>query len=506
MRQSNKMRLISKSQFLDYLTCPKDAWFRIHKPELKEFEVSTTLQNMFEQGYEAEEYAKQLKIFSGMVEVTFRGTEGKEEVDALIAQKVPAIYQPTFVADGFVVRCDVLKWDEATAKWDLYEVKSSSSRHDTGARDHLSDAAFQAIVLERYGVPLGRTFIVHLNSEYIRDGEIDIEALFVQNDSTAKVDARRVTVAVEMEEAKKYLSQETEPKDGCDCLYKGRSSHCETFSHSHPHVPEYSVHDIYSIGRSPNKLKALIEKNLFHLHDIEDSSEFNDRQQNQIETHKSKEEIVVKAEIENVLRGYAYPLYFLDYETFAPAIPLYDGYSPYQRIPIQFSLHYIEKKGGPLLHTEYVHVENSDPSEIVAEKLIDIIDPKGTVLAWNVGFERSVTNELAERLPQHAVALRRICDQMQDLMDVFSKQHYVHKDFRGSAAIESVMNVLLPDMTYDHLPYTGQDVGFVWWKDIVSPHGTERAEKIRLITEYCKQDTLVMVEIWKILKDIIGNK
>lgn len=497
------MKLISKSQFLDYLTCPKDAWFRMHKPELKEFEVSQTLQNMFDQGYEAEAYAGRLKIFSGMVEVKSRGSEAQKETGELLARKVAAIFQPTFIADGFTIRCDALKWEESTGKWDLYEIKSSSSRHDTGARDHLSDAAFQAIVLERCGVPLGRVFIVHLNKEYVRNGEIDIETLFVLNDSTAKVDARRVTVAVEMEEAKEYLNQETEPKDGCDCLYHGRSSHCATFALSHPHVPEYSVHDISYIGKSPNKLRKLIEQNIYHLHDIGDTSDLTDRQQNQIETHKTKEEIIVKAEIENVLRGYAYPLYFLDYETFAPAVPIYDGYSPYQRMPIQFSLHYIEKEGGPLLHTDYVHLENSDPSDAVATKLVADIDTKGTVLAWNVGFERSVTNELAERVPAQANALRRICDQMQDLMDIFTKQHYVHRDFRGSAAIESIMNVLLPDMSYDHLPYTGQDVGFVWWKDIVSKHAADRAEKIRLITEYCKQDTLVMVEIWRILNDII---
>ena len=67
---SNKkiMKPISKSQFLDYLTCPKDAWFRIHKSDLKEFEVSATLQNMFDQGYEAEALAERLKAFSGMVE------------------------------------------------------------------------------------------------------------------------------------------------------------------------------------------------------------------------------------------------------------------------------------------------------------------------------------------------------------------------------------------------------------------------------------------------------
>jgi hypothetical protein len=399
----------------------------------------------------------------------------------------------------------MLVWNAAPEKWDLYEIKSSTGRHDTGIRDHISDAAFQAVIMGRYGVPLGKKYIVHLNSEYVRRGVLDSEALFIQCDSTTEVDARMVSIVAEMEEAKRYLNQEAEPKNGCDCIQRGRSSHCATFALSHPHIPDYSIHDIAFIGRSLDKLRALIEQNIYHLHDIVDTSDFTDRQRNQIETHKTKEEIIVKAEIENVLRGYAYPLYFFDYETFAPAVPIYDGYSPYQRIPIQFSLHYIEKEGGPLLHTDYVHIENSDPSESVAKKLVEDIDPKGTVLAWNVGFEKSVTSELAKRLPAHAIALRRICDQMQDLMDVFSKQQYVHRDFRGRAGIESIMNVLLPDMTYDHLPYTGQDVGFVWFKDIISHHAADRTEKIRLITEYCKQDTLVMVEIWRILLRIVSE-
>lgn len=500
------MRLVSKSQFLDYLTCPKDAWFRMHQPDLEEFEVSPSLQHMFDQGYEAEEYAIKLKVFEGMIEVKGRNAEGKKEVDELIARKVPAIYQPTFIADGFIIRCDVIKWDADSGKWDLYEIKSSSHRHDTGARDHISDAAFQAIVMERYGLPVGKIFIVHLNSEYVREGEIDVDALFVLNDSTAKVAARRVTVSPEMEEAKRYLTQEKEPKGGCDCVYFGRSSHCETFARSHPSVPEYSVHDLSYIGRSPNKLRKLIEQGVYHLHEIEDTSEFTDKQQNQIETHKSDTAMIDRGEIANVLAGYAFPLYFLDYETFAPAVPTYDGFSPYKRIPIQFSLHYIEKEGGELKHIEYLHTENTDPSAAVAKLLCESIDPSGTVLAWNVGFERSVTEELAARVPTHEKTLRRICTQMQDLMDIFSNQHYVHKGFGGRVAIEAVMQVMLPNMTYDHLPYTGQDVGFVWWGDIASsPQSTERSEKIRLILEYCKQDTLVMVEIWRILKDM-SNK
>lgn len=496
---------LSKTTFLDYLSCPKDAWFRLHKPEIEEFKVTEALQNRFEQGNEVEAYAKQLKSFAGMVEVKSKGLEAQKEIDALIAKRVSAIYQATFISDGYIIRCDVLKWNAEVEKWDLYEIKATSSLHTSGERDHLSDVAFQSAVLEGYGIPLGRTYVVHLNKEYIRKGPIDIESLFTQNDCTPKADARKKTIVSEMEEAKKYLNQEKEPKNGCDCHYYGRSSHCVTFSRSHPEIPEYSIHDLAYIGKSANKLKELVKQGPYHLHEIDDVSTFTDRQQNQISVQKAKDPIIVIKEIENILNGYAYPLYFLDYETFAPAVPVYDGYSPYQRIPIQFSLHYIKNKGGPLKHIDYVHEENSDPADAVAKRLTDSIDPLGTVLAWNVGLERSVTNELASRVPKYEKTLQRICTQMQDQMDVFTNQHYVHKGFEGSAAIEAVMSVLLPDMTYDHLPYTGEAVGFVWWKDIVATTAstTERTEKIRLIREYCKQDTLVMVGIFRILNGLI---
>lgn len=193
------MKLISKSIFLDYLSCPKDAWFRLNKPELEQFEISDTQQNIYNLGNEAEKYAKKLKIFSEMKEIESRGSESKKEVDTLMVQKVPAIYQPTFIADGYIIRCDVIVWNKSSNNWDLYEIKGSTSRKDTGERDHISDVAFQAIVLEKYGVPLGRTYVVHLNKEYVRQGEIDIEALFVISDCTTKVEARKLKDTYQLE-------------------------------------------------------------------------------------------------------------------------------------------------------------------------------------------------------------------------------------------------------------------------------------------------------------------
>lgn len=504
------MKLISKSRFLEYLVCPKDAWFRLHMPELEEFKLSETDINVMNQGNIAEGYAAKLKIFSGFIEVKNFGVEAKEEVDSLITKKTPVIYQPTFVADGFIIRCDFLVLNKKTDKYDLYEVKGVNSlkENDKQPRDHISDLSFQTIILEKYGINIGDIYIVHLSDEYIRGEELDIEKLFVAEDCTEKVSEKKEVTAERMEQAKTYLNQKKEPVDGCKCHLYGRSRHCATFKRSHPEIPEYSVHDLSRIGLSPNKLVELVKKKTYLLHEIENTADLSIPQQNQIHTHKTDEEIINVEEIAKILDSYTYPLYFFDYETFAPAIPAYKGYKPYQRIPIQFSLHIIDKKDGELRHVEYLQQENSDPSETVAKKLEEYIDPAGTVIAWNDKFEKGVTKEIGERLPQCAPIMNRICDQIKDLMDIFSKQHYVHKDFRGRTSVEKVMNVLLPEMTYDDLPYTGNAVGFVWWQDVVNKgkKPTERAKKLQLLKDYCKQDTFVMVEIFRILNKVVAKK
>ena len=268
------MKLISKSRFLQYLICPKDAWFRLHEPESKEFEASLSEKGLMDQGYVVESYAKKSKQFSGLVEIkSVDFSEFKKEVDQLIAKKVSAIYQPTFVIDGFICRCDFVVYNSKTKKWDIYEVKGTNSLKDTdGPRDHISDVAFQAVVLERYGIAVGNQYIFHLNKEYIRGDKIDAEQLFITTDITDQVLEKKEKTAKQMNKAKKYLNQDNEPKEGCDCIYHGRSSHCETFSKSHPEASEYSIYDLSRINSK--KLTNLIKNQIYKLDDIKDIGHF----------------------------------------------------------------------------------------------------------------------------------------------------------------------------------------------------------------------------------------
>src|SRR5690606_13339936 len=91
---------------------------------------------------------------------------------------------------------------------------------------------------------------------------------FAIEDVTERVLEMAPEVEEEMSFAKEYLAAEKEPAGPCDCLYRGRSSHCTTASYSLSHLPPYGVHDLTRIGISKRKLTELVDGNKFLLSEV----------------------------------------------------------------------------------------------------------------------------------------------------------------------------------------------------------------------------------------------
>jgi len=220
--------------------CPKNTWLKLHRPDLlHQFTLSEFELHLVEQGNEVEAFARNL--WPGGVLVALGGEEGCREAERLMSSSVPAIFQATFAADGFIAKCDVLVPSPA-GTWNIFEIKGTNSKKEGNEdRDHISDLTFQALVLERAGVKVGRTFIVHLDKKYERQGALDVDALFVKDDSSEQVTAKRAEIEADMAAAREFLNCEGEPNGGCECHYSGRSRHCTTFAYSHPEIPDYSV-------------------------------------------------------------------------------------------------------------------------------------------------------------------------------------------------------------------------------------------------------------------------
>lgn len=494
--------LISKTTFLEYLYCPKNTWLKLHKPELLErFTLSEFELNLVEQGNEVEAYARNL--FPGGVQVVTSGDEACRETTRLMASRVPAIFQATFVIDGFIAKADVLAWNKDKECWDLYEIKGTNSlKEDARERDHVDDVVFQTSVLRRAGVKAGSQYVIHLNKEYIRFGDLDIEKLFIKEDITEKAGRKLQEIEGLMEQAKKDLIRTDEPEGGCECHYESRGNHCTTFAYSHPEVPEYGMHDLVRIGNSKKKLVLMVDNEWYRLEDIPEDFELTDNQRHQIRAHLSGKPHVSEDAAREELSKLNFPLYFLDYETYAPAIPMFDGYHPYQRIPFQFSLHILRSPDAKLEQFEFLKVSAEDPSEEIAKLLEQHIEPKGTVIVWFQTFEKGVHKEIGERLTQYRPLMERINSQVYDLMEIFSKRHYVHPGFRGSASIKKVLPVIAPELTYEDLSIReGMQASNSWWEMITS--GTSQARKGEIekgLKEYCGRDTYAMYVIWDHLR------
>lgn len=496
--------LVSKTLFQEFIFCPKNIWLKLHKPELlQKFKLSDYELHLIEQGNEVESVARGL--FPAGVLVSESGERAVADTIRLMAEKSSAIFQATFIQDGFIVRNDVLKYDPENACWDLYEIKAANSiKENAKERNHIVDIAFQASVLRRSNIPVGKYFHMRLNKEYVRAGDLDLQSLFIIEDVSEQVKECLPNVEEKMEIARQYLNQENEPGGGCECVYAVRSNHCATFPHTNPKIPEYSIHDIANIRKK--KLVALMEKNVYGIGEIEDSDEFefSDKQKNQIQAYRLNKPVIDTELIRRELALLTFPLYFFDYEAYGPAIPAFNGYSPYKHIPFQFSLHVLRTPESAPEQYEYLHTELSDPSEAIANALEKHI-VGGTTVVWYAPYEKRIDKEIGLRLPQYKDFFERINSSIYDLRDVFFNQHYIHNDFKGKTSIKKVLPVIAPELSYDGLEIQGgADASKAWW-EMVGPctPDAKRQEIERNLREYCGRDTYALYVIWKHLKEMI---
>ena len=467
--------VLSKTDYILYRECAKNAWLKVHRPDIY-------------LSYELSEFEKQI-------------IETGNEVDKLAREIFPtAKFQERFEAGGFLAITDIVIENERGIE--LYEVKATN---DVDDKVHIYDLAFQANVIELSLKKLHSMNLVHLNSEYVRFGELELDKLFKKENLTEKIRSLMPEVLEDMKLAQDYLSKEDEPKGPCSCVYKGRSGHCTTFHYSNPHIPDYSIHDLARIGLSKRKLAELVDSNIFHIHEVPEGLELFDIQKNQIWTHVADRPITVKEKIAEELESLIFPLYFLDYETFPAAIPRYNGFSPYNQIPFQYSLHVLHSPDAEPEHKDFIFTDAADPSEHFLKSLQEHIGPKGHVVVWHKGFECSRNKEIATRLPHGKAFMDDLETRIYDLEDIFKKQYHVHKDFRGSSSIKKVSPVMAPELSYKELPIHEGASAANAWNQIA--YGSLTEEEKKQMTEnlrvYCKLDTYAMYAIWKALYKMV---
>jgi len=494
---------LSKSKYCSLWQCPKILWMNKYKPE--ELVLDSSALARMEAGNEVGDLA--MGLFGDYVEVTaYKGerlnlqkmiADTKAEMD----KGTPVICEASFEFDGLYCAVDILCKEENG--WAIFEVKSSTK---SDKEIYIADIAYQKYILQNCGVNITGTYLIFIDNNYVLDGDLDINRLFKVTDVWDWVSQEERNISVNLKIAEKTLRSETEPEidisEHCKKPYD-----CGYWKYCSRHIPSPSVFDLYRLQTSKKfdyYRKGIITYNDLFLSGVVT----NEKHLRQIEfALTDKGTYVDKNGIQDFLDTLSYPLYFLDFETEQPVIPKYNGTKPYQQIPFQYSLHYIESKDGELKHKEFLAESGSDPRQALAESLCKDIPMNVCVTAYNKAFECGRIKELADAFPDLAEHLLNIRENIKDLLDPFQKGYYYNKAMGGSFSIKSVLPAIFPnDPTLDYHNLDGVHNGseamsiFPKIKDM-PPEEQEKARKNLL--EYCKLDTFAMVKVWEELVRVV---
>ena len=248
-------RNLSKSKYLLGLQCLKYLWISVNTPELIP-EVDDATQLRFDQGHLAGELAK--KLFGGGVDIPVDDfEENKKQTKILLKKRIP-LFEAGIAAKGVYCRPDILNPVDSDY-WDIIEVKSSTSVKDV----NIQDVSFQKLCCERAGLKIRDCFLMYINSDYIRDGELEPDKLFIVENITPQVFEVSAGIEERVQGMQAILLQGNCPEvnigSHCSSPYDCPLTGCWDF------LPEDSVFTLYRGGK---KSFDLFSNGLLAIQDI----------------------------------------------------------------------------------------------------------------------------------------------------------------------------------------------------------------------------------------------
>jgi len=487
--------MLTKTRFLSGCQCPLRLWLEVHRADLVP-PLDPAVEERLHQGNEVGALARTLH--PGGVHVGPAGDDSSalvESTEAVVADPgTCAVFEGAFEHDGVLIRADVLLRD-AAGRWELHEVKASTRTKE----EHLLDVAVQVHVLKGVGIPPERAGILHLDRDYVLGpGGLDPSALLRFADLTAEIDAIADEVATRVAALQDVVEQDeppaTDPGSQCssprDCPFQHRC------------IAGPGPFDLSQLPRAGRQIRELTTLGIDDIREIPADFPLTALQERVRASVVSGEEYVGPG-LGAALDDVRWPLLLLDFETFMPAIPRHVGTRPYRQLPVQWSLHLLQRDGS-LGHQEFIHDADGDPREPFARSLLEALGEEGSIVVYS-SFEASVIRQLAEDLAHLSDELLALLPRLHDLLKVV-KDHFYHPEFRGSFSIKAVLPALVPDLGYSDLEIQGGATAAALYRRMIDADTSprERARIRRDLLLYCERDTLAMVRVRQALRARVG--
>ena len=497
-----KLTYLTKTRYVTGLSCKKALWLMFNKPERLP-EVNEATQHRFDEGHKVGELAKSL--FPNGIDIKEVIPEENDKVSRTLLKKRKPLFEAGFVHKNrrCYARADIL-FPVSGNQWDIIEVKSA-----TGVKEeYLHDVSFQKYCYESAGLRIRKCFVLHVNNQYVRNGKINLKEFFGKTEITEHVESLMPEVPSYVKDLFGIIALKKCPE------FKNGEEYHDDLSGIHDDDkiwrdnPESDIFDLYRGGK---KALELFNIGVFQIKNIPMHHELNDKQMIQKKTHSNGRPHIENKELRSFIENLKYPLYFIDFETYNTAIPLYDGLKPYQQIPFQFSVHLVSKKSKKPTHYSFIAEGSADPRPQFTKELKRAIGTTGSIVVYNQSFEQTVIKNLGVLLPEYGDWAESTVKRMVDLLVPFRNFAYYHPKQKGSASLKRVLPALT-GTTYDDFEIANGAQASSSYLYIThgAYDGTKAtASEIREIRahleKYCGQDTEGLIKVLEKLGKVVKH-
>jgi hypothetical protein len=359
---------LSKSTFIRGIQCEKSFYLHKKRSFLRD-RLSEKQLAKFNRGHQVGLIARDL--YPGGVDVSpkshFQMDAAIKRTAELIQAGVSVIYEASFEYHGVRVALDVLYKEDGL--WNAVEVKSSAAISET----YLWDAALQYYVITGSGLPLDDFSLAYINYGYVRNGEIRPMELFVVESVLDLVLRKQDLIGPQIEKLRQVNQRTSSPEVavGPQC--------------TDPYPCDFIGHCWKKTGMRPDTIR--LTKDHFRAQTL-------------------KSQVTGRAAMYSSL-------------CFQPAIPPYNGFSPYQELAYAFRLEPLRDPAG-------------DGCSLVADPETPVsCEQLGTLIAQMKTFDSILVFDREAELDRlmlichnHATVRRGISalsHRMVDIKDVFIK-------------------------------------------------------------------------------------
>lgn len=325
------MHILSKSTYIKGEQCSKALYLFKKHPYLRD-KLSLEKRAKFKRGTDVGILARSL--FPGGINMAPSSPSQfqkmfQKTMENINNPDVNVMYEAVFIHDDTLIMLDVIVREGE--KWRAIEVKSSLSISET----YLNDAALQYYVLKGCNIPISDIQLMYVNANYVRDGDLDLEQLFVYESVKEYAEEKLPYIKNKIRELKETLELSNSPhiNIGTHCF---KPYTCEFLGHCWKKVPENSY--LYT--------NALNDKDMFSLYNcgIQDNRSFKryidplSLGMNQIDALEQNTFYINYKKFYNLIEKKNKSIAFLNVLIYSQAIPSFNGHKPYQNIMPSFSI------------------------------------------------------------------------------------------------------------------------------------------------------------------------